>query len=336
MRKPDMASTALEQQKKVRVQVSSDNDLIPARREGRESGGQLAEHYWGILQEYLKDRSEASLNRGYELARQAFADGCGVLEMADIHHRALRRLCAEAWPDDQLLWAVGDFFAGCFSPFEMSHRGAQEGTRALRHLNEVLENEVKRIAHALHDEAGQLLASVHIAVVDIASELPPQARIRFEEVERLLTQIEVELRNLSHELRPTVLDNLGLVAALEFLAEKVSKRTGLNVSVTGDAGARLPATVETTLYRIVQEALNNAVKHAQARSVRIELRRTPLKVTCSVGDDGHGFDAHRQPDSTGLGLIGMRERLDTLGGALCVITRPRCGTTIQAEIPLGG
>jgi signal transduction histidine kinase len=279
----------------------------------------LAERYWEILQEYLEHSDEAPLHRGYELARQA-----------------LRRLWAESRPDDRLLWAAGDFFAECLSPFEMSHRGAQEGTRALRHLNEVLEGELKRIAHALHDEAGQLLASVFIAVVDVASELPPQARIRFEEVERLLKQIEVELRNVSHDLRPTVLDNLGLVPALEFLAEKVAKRTGLRVFVTGDASTRLPAAVETALYRIVQEALNNAVKHAHASSVRIELQRTPSKVACSVCDDGLGFDAHRQQGPQGLGLIGIRERLNALGGSLRLTTEPRRGTTIQAEIPLGG
>ena len=296
----------------------------------------LAEHYWEILQDYLRDSSEAALNRGYELARQALVDGCGVLEMADIHHRALRRLCTESPFDNRQLWAAGDFFAECLSPFEMSHRGAQEGTRALRHLNEVLEGELKRIAHALHDEAGQLLASVHIAVVDVASELPPPARVRFEEVERLLKQIEDELRNLSHDLRPTVLDNLGLVPALEFLADKVAKRTRLKILVTGDAGPRLPAAVETALYRIVQEALNNAVKHAHASSIKIELQRTPLKVSCSVRDDGLGFDAHRQPAGQGLGLIGIRERLNALGGSLHLITEAPCGTTVQADIPLGG
>ena len=296
----------------------------------------LAKRYWQILQEYLEHRDEAPLNRGYELARQALVDGCGVLEMADIHHRALRRLCAESPPDDRLLWAAGDFFAECLSPFEMSHRGAQEGTRALRHLNEVLEGELMRIAHALHDEAGQLLASVHIAVADLASEFPPQARTRLDEVERLLKQIEVELRNLSHDLHPTLLDNLGLVPALEFLAEKVAKRTGLNVFVTGNTGARLPAAVETALYRIVQEALNNAAKHAQANSVRIELQRTPSKVACSVCDDGLGFDLYQQSGAQGLGLIGIRERLKALGGSLRLVTEPRRGTTIQADIPLGG
>src|SRR5258708_16756183 len=98
----------------------------------------------------------------------------------------------------------------------MGHRGAQEGARALRQLNEVLEGELKRIAHWLHDEAGQLLASVHIAVVDVASDLPPEARRRFEEVERLLNQIEMELLNLSHELRPPVLATLVLLPTLEF------------------------------------------------------------------------------------------------------------------------
>src|SRR5882672_8322077 len=222
----------------------------------------LAGRYREILQEYLKEGGETLRSRGYELARQALTSGCGVLDMADVHHRALQQICKESQCDARLLKAAGDFFAECLSPFEMSHRGAQEGSRALRHLNEFLEGELKRIAHALHDEAGQLLASVHIAVVDIASELPPRARLRFEKVERLLVQIEVELRNLSHGLRPTVLDNLGLVPALEFLADRVAKRNGLNVFVVGGAGGRLPTAVETALYRIVQEALNNAVKHA--------------------------------------------------------------------------
>lgn len=296
---------------------------------------QLAERYWEIFQEYLRESGESSLSRGYELARRAMADGLSVLEMAEIHHQALRRALAEHEPAEKLLVQAQDFFPQCLSPFEMSHRGAQEGTRALRRLNELLEGELKRIAHALHDEAGQLLASVHIAVRDIAGELPPEFRARFDEVERLLKQIELELRNLSHDLRPTVLDNLGLVPALEMLAEKVAKRTGLSVSVAGKTHARLPSAVETALYRIVQEALNNAVKHAHAKSVRIKLQHLPLKVACSVRDDGTGFANHEQPGTQGLGLIGIRERLNALGGSLRVVSRPQCGTTLRADIPLG-
>lgn len=295
----------------------------------------LADKYREILQEYLKEGGEIFLSQGYDLARRALVDGRGVLDLADIHHRALQQICEDTERDVGLMWAAGDFFAECLSPFEMSHRGAQEGTRALRHLNQFLESELKRIAHALHDEAGQLLASVHIAVVDIASDLPPPIRLRFEKVERLLTQIEVELRNMSHDLRPTVLDNLGLLPALEFLAERVAKRNGLNVSVSGGAGERLPTTVETALYRIVQEALNNAVKHAKASTIKIELQRTPLKVACSVRDNGLGFDVHRQSGGQGLGLLGIRERLNVLGGSLHLTAEPRHGTTLVAEIPLG-
>jgi signal transduction histidine kinase len=297
----------------------------------------LAERYWEILQAYLADGSEASLSRGYELARQAMVEGCGVLELAEIHDTSLRRLRAESRTEDRLLRATSAFFAECLSPFEMSHRGAQEGARALRHLNEVLESELKRIAHVLHDQAGQLLASVHIAVVDVANEVPPQARTRFEKVEQLLAQVEAELRNLSHEWRPTVLDNLGLLPALEFLAENVAKRTGIPVIVTGEAGTdvRLPGTVETALYRIVQEALNNAIKHAAARSVWIELQYLPYLVTCSVRDDGRGFDAGREPKALGLGLTGIRERVNALGGSLRLVTTPLNGTTLQASIPLG-
>lgn len=296
----------------------------------------LADHYAEILQDYLRSANETSLTRGYEIARHALMDGRGVLEMAAIHHQVLRRLLAEKHLSDEVLVRAGEFFAECLSPFEMSHRGAQEGTRALRHLNEILEAELKRIAHALHDEAGQLLASVHIAIADVSSDLPLQARERFEGIERLLRQIESELRSLSHELRPTVLDNLGLFPALEFLAEKVRKRTGLSVSVSGEKERRLPPAVETALYRVVQEALNNAVKHARANSVKIELACTPQKVACSVRDDGVGFVPRGEPDAQGLGLLGIRERLNALGGSLRVVTEPRCGTTILADIPLGG
>src|SRR5207253_4611449 len=95
--------------------------------------------------------------------------------------------------------------------------------RALRHLNEALEEEVKRIAHALHDEAGQLLASVHIGLAEIARDLPPHVAQRLADVGGLLNKIEEQLRHLSHELRPTILDDLGLQPALEFLADGVSR-----------------------------------------------------------------------------------------------------------------
>jgi signal transduction histidine kinase len=169
----------------------------------------------------------------------------------------------------------------------------------------------------------------------MAVALPPKARGSCAKVEGLLAQVEAELRDLAHEWRPSVLAHLGLLPALESLAEKVARRTGISVCVVGEADMRLPPGVETALYRIVQEALNNAVKHAAARSVRIGLQCTPQMVACSVRDDGRGFDATHWPQAQGLGLTGIRERISALGGSMRLTTAPSKGTTIQADIPLG-
>ena len=293
----------------------------------------LAERYFDIFQTYVNQRDEATLSRGYELARQAMASDLSILEMAEVHHNALRRVLGGARPEADIVAHAMVLFATCLSPFEMSHRGSQEGALALLRLNDVMEGEIKGIAHALHDSAGQLLTSVHIAIADLASELPSEFKPRLAAIVQLLRQTEEELRDLSHALRPTVLDNLGLVPAVETLADGIMKRTGLTVSITSDLHTRLPSAVETTLYRLVQEALTNTFKHAHAKSVKIVLRQKRLAVVCSVRDDGKGF-SNRRPDATGLGLIAMRERVNSLGGSLRLETELQRGTTLVAEIPL--
>ena len=299
---------------------------------------EFAEHYWASLRKYLDDPSEAQRSKAYELGRHSLADGLGVLDIATAHYGALQRALStharRAIPE-AVIRAANEFFTECLSPFEMSHRGAREGARAWQRLNEALENEAKRIAHALHDEAGQLLASVHFAVADMAGELPPQSRARLQEVKSLLNRIETELRNLSHELRPIVLDRLGLLPALQFLAESVTRRAGIPITVKGGEAGRLSPVVEITLYRIVQEALNNVLKHAQARSASIELKVGPQRVSCTIRDDGVGFAAERIRHSDGLGLAGIRERLNALGGSLHFASRPKRGTALRAEVPRG-
>ncbi|HKB23811.1 MAG TPA: PAS domain S-box protein [Methylomirabilota bacterium] len=209
---------------------------------------------------------------------------------------------------------------------------------ALRHLNEALEEEVKRIAHALHDEAGQLLASVHIVLADITRDLPPSASQRLDEVRGLLNKIEEQLRHLSHELRPTILDDLGLHPALEFLADGVSKRTGLRIFVDGTPGTRLPPATETALYRIVQEALTNVTKHAQAGRVAITFAREGRFLRCSVHDDGAGLDAATlaRRGRRGLGLLGIQERLNAVRGTLEIVSAPGRGTELLITVPVEG
>lgn len=199
------------------------------------------------------------------------------------------------------------------------------------------EEEARRIAHELHDEAGQLLASLHIALDALAQRVPDQGET-LRDLHALLDRVEAQLRRLSRELRPTILDDIGLAPALEWLAEGVAGRSGLAISVDAPI-ERLPAPVETALYRIVQEALTNAVRHAGARKVHIEVREEGFAVRAVVRDDGQGFDVEatlgRRGDR-GLGLIGMRERVEALDGDLAIVSGPGKGTDICVAIPLGG
>lgn len=213
----------------------------------------------------------------------------------------------------------------------------RQAEQALRSLNERLEEEAKRIAHALHDEAGQLLSSVHLALDELAQELPPDAHRHLHPVKELLSQIEEELRRLSHELRPTILDDLGLLPALEVLADRVAKRIGLAVTVRGDTGGRLPPPVETALYRSVQEALTNVGRHARATRVDVEISRDGDVVRCSVRDDGAGFDISTvlaRRGKRGLGLTGIWERATALGGTLVIRAAPGEGTHLLLTVPV--
>jgi PAS domain S-box-containing protein len=208
---------------------------------------------------------------------------------------------------------------------------------ALRHLNQRLEEKVKSIAHALHDEAGQLLASVYLGIASIAKDLPARDRARLDELRTLLDQVDEELRRLAHELRPTILDDLGLLPACEFLAKGVAGRAKIRVVVLGATGGRLPADVETALYRVAQEALSNATRHGHPKTIAVEFKRAGSVLRGSIRDDGSGFDVATvlsHANTKGLGLIGMRERLIAVGGKLVITSSPGAGTLIAFEVPV--
>ncbi len=205
------------------------------------------------------------------------------------------------------------------------------------HLQTVREEERKKIARELHDESGQLLASVHIGLSEMERELPSTSQKKLAEVKDLLTQIEEHLRNLSHELYPSILDDLGLLPALQSLADKVSARTGIRINLEGSPNSRLRSSIETTLYRTVQEALNNVARHANATTVKVRLFEADGLVHCSIQDDGVGFDVltvlgHKARES--LGLVAIRERVGALGGRMKINSAPNQGTELCVEIPL--
>ncbi len=207
----------------------------------------------------------------------------------------------------------------------------------LRHLNSHLEDKAKRIAHALHDEAGQLLATVYLRVAEIAGELPPLGRRRMEELRTLLDQVDDQLRRLAYELRPTILDDLGLLPACQFLAEGVSRRSRVRIVVKGSTGGRLPADIETALYRVAQEALANVSKHGRARTAVVEFERSSNRLRGTIRDDGIGFDVDgilSRVGPQGLGLRGMRERIVGLGGQFAVRSAAGRGTSVEFDVPL--
>ncbi|HSB68023.1 MAG TPA: GAF domain-containing sensor histidine kinase [Candidatus Methylomirabilis sp.] len=255
----------------------------------------------------------------------------GLLHLAGRHEPPLT-------PEEiAMVEAIGGLVGVALENAALQERMAaqQDRLRALASgILQAREEEARRIAHELHDEAGQLLASVHIALDELAGQVPERAAT-FRDLHGLLDRVEGQLRRLSREIRPSILDDLGLGPALEWLAQGVAERTGLAISVAGPE-RRLSPAVETALYRVVQEALTNAGRHARARKVGIEIRAEGPTVRATVQDDGQGFDvgaALARRGDRGLGLIGMRERVEALGGALNIVSAPGTGTRLSVSIP---
>ena len=298
------------------------------------------EGYLLLLREYVEGGGEAALGHAYELGRRALVERKSLVEMASLHHQTVEELVKDVGDGKRrqnLLRMSSDFLSECLSPYELAHQAFHDSVKALRQLNETLEEEIKRIAYAVHDEAGQLLVAVHLALADLERDLPTPHKDQIARIAELLHQIEKQLRRYSHELRPTILDDLGCIAAIRFLAESVSKRINVPILVKAPLVGRLPRSSEVAVYRLVQEALTNATRHAKASRVSIRVWREDRMLCCSVQDDGVGFDVHAvQSDRKrrGLGLIGMQERLNAIGGILSIISAPARGTKILIRLPM--
>jgi signal transduction histidine kinase len=297
------------------------------------------EEYRSALRAYAAGEGELALGRAYELGRRALEEQLSVVELTSLHHHAiidLLRTMEDQQQKEELLRFSAEFLAECVSPYEMAHRGFQDAVNALRQLNETLEEEIKRIAYAVHDEAGQLLVAVHLALAEVAMGMPEEQQAQFTRIKDLLNEVEKHLRRYSHELRPTILDDLGWIPAVRFLADGISKRANLPIHIDAAVSGRLPTAIETTLYRIVQEALTNAVKHAKASNVWIRAWREDFTQCCTIRDDGAGFKMRRGQGTPrkGLGLVAMRERVSAIGGTLQIESRPGHGTEVSIRLPL--
>jgi len=222
---------------------------------------------------------------------------------------------------------------------ELQHRLA-ENTKAhadLRELSARLvraqENERRNLARELHDEVGQSLSAILMETENAeCANTPQEIRGHLTSIRTMAEKTVNEVRDLALLLRPSMLDDFGLVPALNWQAREMSKRTGLNVVVSAEDGADdLPEEHKTCIYRLVQESLNNAARHANASTVEVAVRRENQCVRFTVQDNGAGFDTRFV---RGLGLLGMEERVRRLGGELHIDSHPGRGTLVAAELPL--
>jgi signal transduction histidine kinase len=218
--------------------------------------------------------------------------------------------------------------------YEDSIRAQSELRQLSNRLVETEERERRAISRELHDEIGQSLSALLLDVQNLM-----EVSTEKEALQQGLQKIKVsaencldEVRNMSLLLRPSMLDDLGLVAALDWQAREVSKRTGMVVEIVEQGVSdNLPEQHKTCVYRIVQEALNNCSKHAHAKNVRVVVRQELQHLRLSIEDDGKGFEPRRM---RGLGLLGMSERVNQLRGVLTVDSDPTRGTKLQIDLPL--
>jgi signal transduction histidine kinase len=302
--------------------------------------------------------SRASSKSGRVFARGRSERSDSVLDDPEVDHEIMRRFGARSglWvplvarsrtigliaahdkhgPDarfsDNDLRLAETFASRAALAVDLSQRIARD---ALRRVVDAQELERRRLARELHDETGQALTSILLGLKTLEETIEGDgSSAAIGDLRELVVATLQDVRRLAVELRPKVLDDFGLVPALERLTETFAEQTGILVRFeSGLGGERLPPEVETALYRIVQESLTNIVKHARAQTISIAVTRKPGAVAVVVEDDGHGFDPADVRED-GFGLEGMRERVGLLDGRLQVESGAGTGTTLVAEVPI--
>ena len=215
-------------------------------------------------------------------------------------------------------------------------RLAEERRQLLHRIVRAQEEERQRVSLELHDGLGQVLTSISLFAADLEKDVAEHARPRAIRVSELIRRAIQDSRQLVWSLRPPELEHLGLVPAVRRLVEDVSSHGGIEVDLHEDLGdLRLDPEAEAVVYRVVQEALNNVVKHAKATSVSVVIRRANGALSALIEDNGCGFEPIAMGPGQGMGLIGMRERAELVEGTLVVESADGSGARVRLEVPMG-
>jgi two-component system NarL family sensor kinase len=247
-------------------------------------------------------------------------------------------------PDLELAAALASQAAAALANaalFETARRHETELRKLAQMRVQLQEESLRSLSRELHDGIGQVLTAIKmdLGMIERAAALDaPALQLRVGEVREQVTELVQEVRTMSQLLRPSMLDDFGLVPTLQWFVEKFTARTGIEVALqTPTTETRLPSAIEVLLYRVTQEALTNVMKHARARHVDVELQTSDGEVVLTIADDGIGFDVERfrrTPALGGVGLLGMRERVAYYHGHIEIQSRPQAGVRISLRIPL--
>jgi signal transduction histidine kinase len=276
------------------------------------------------IADQIRELNEAQLNEGKLRLEQTFTEFRGRL-----------RLVIGLTIGLGLLLAAFSIYRILGLESETS-RQFREVQQLSSRLVQAQEEERRSIARELHDEVGQSLTGVLVEMANLstlirAGELDPVA-VKAGEIKKLVESSIGVVRNMALLLRPAMLDDLGLVPALEWQAREVSKRNGVWVQVdAGGVPENLPEEHKTSVYRIVQEALHNAVQHAEARRITVTVKQEAHRLSVTIEDDGKGFSPAR---TKGMGLLGIEERVGHLGGTFSVDSEPGRGAALRVSLPV--
>ncbi len=290
------------------------DEVFPRRTAMLEIAGRIA----GTNEQQLNAGNERVvallLQFQYRLAVTLFATLLLGLGMAAVSMRKILRLEANAQ-----------------NRFEEVAEARRQLTNLSAKLVQAQETERRALSRELHDEVGQSLSAVLVELRNLSMRCNEQSRGEVEFIKGLVENTVRVVRNMALLLRPSMLDDLGLVPALRWQAREVSKRTGIDVSVAADLTSDdLPDEYKTCIYRVVQEALHNTSRHSHATTVRIRVQQNPNHLSLAIQDDGQGFDVKQ---SKGLGLLGIEERVARLGGTCEITSAPGAGTILAVELP---
>jgi PAS domain S-box-containing protein len=242
-------------------------------------------------------------------------------------------------PDGRFLSVIRDL-----SQRIKAEKDLDESYKAIRkltsHIQNVREEERTNIAREIHDELGQQLTVMKMDVSWINKKLVTDDEIIKEKVKGMLTMLDEtvkSVRRISSELRPSLLDDLGLTAAMEWQLFEIKKRSGIKINFNApEKEMKLPDLIKTGLFRIFQESLTNVIRHAGAKSVKVNLEQKDHQLTLSIEDDGKGFDKGKIADKRTLGILGMKERTSMIGGTYEINSIPGKGTVVEVIIPMNG